>query len=49
MAAVVSVDGVEDCISAMQMIEEDMTRQSHGSTKQFVDGNFTQLVKHRQV
>jgi len=27
---------------------EDMTRQSHGSTKQFVVGNFTQLVKHCQ-
>jgi len=25
---------------------EDMTRQLHGPTKQFVVGNITQLVKH---
>jgi len=27
---------------------EDMMRQSHGSTKQFIVGNFTQLVERRQ-
>jgi len=29
MAAVVSVDGVEDCISVMQMIEEVLKRGGH--------------------
>ena len=28
---------------------EDMIRQSHASTKQFVVGNFTQLVERRQA
>jgi len=28
---------------------EDMMRQSHGSTKQFIVGNFTQLVERQQV
>jgi len=28
---------------------EDMIRQSHGSTKQFVVGNLTQLVELRQI